>query len=230
MHLAIPGAMGCFYHPHMALTAANHASCATAYISKDFHRDVHFWQYMCVNMGSCPTFFAKIIQRLTTDVGYTNASVLGCGGVWIDPNKDGVHYVWRLPWPEYIKSDLVSTDNPHGRITNSGLELAVLVLQEATFPFVGTNPEWRASFTGSDNMTTFNWTFWGASTVNPVVADLLRLRSLVNRQFNITPSVFYHPGPQNTMADDASRKFHLVTEIFLSFFSTTYSPQHSTGT
>ena len=100
---------------------------------------------------------------------------------------------------------LVSTDNPHGRITNSYLELAALVLQEATFTFVGANPEWRAPFTGSDNTPTVNWTFREASTVNPVIADLLRLRSLVNRQFKITLSVFYHPGPQNTMDDYASR-------------------------
>ena len=28
---------------------------------------------MCVDMGSQPTFFAEIFQRLATDVGYTNA-------------------------------------------------------------------------------------------------------------------------------------------------------------
>ena len=78
-------------------------------------------------------------------------------------------------------------------------------------------------------MTTVAWTFREASTVNPVVADLLCLRSLVNRQFKITPSVFYHLGTQNTMADDASRQFHLVPDIFLSLFSATYSPQQSPG-
>ena len=62
-----------------------------------------------------------------------------------------------------------------------------------------------------------------------MVADLLHLRSRVNRQFNITPSVFYHPGAQNTMVEDASRKFHLAPETLLSLFSTTYSPQQSPG-
>ena len=126
-------------------------------------------------------------------------------------------------------ADLVSTNTTHGRITNSDLELAALVLQEATFPFVSANPEWRAPFTVSDNMTTVAWTFREASTVNPVVADLIRLRSLVNYQFKITPSVLYHPGPQNTMADDASRKLQLASDIFLSLFSTTYSSQQSPG-
>ena len=72
-------------------------------------------------------------------MGYTNASGLGCRGVWIDPNEDNIHYVWRLLWMEDIKADLVSFDNPQGRITNYDLELALLVLQEATSPFVSTN-------------------------------------------------------------------------------------------
>ena len=39
IHLAIPGSVGHFYHLHMDLTAANHASRATAYISlKVSHR------------------------------------------------------------------------------------------------------------------------------------------------------------------------------------------------
>ena len=90
----------------MDLTAANHTSGATAYLSKYFHRNVQFLKYLCADMGSWPTFFAEIIQRLATDVGYAKASGLGYGGVWIDPNEDGVHYVWHLPWPEEISADV----------------------------------------------------------------------------------------------------------------------------
>ena len=86
MHLAIPFAVGNFYHHHMALTAANHASRATAYIFKDFHRDVQFWKSLCVYMGSRPTFFAEKFEHLATDVGYTDTSGIWCVGVWIDPN------------------------------------------------------------------------------------------------------------------------------------------------
>ena len=77
MHLAIPGAVGNFYHLQMALTAANHASRAIAYLSKIFHRDVKFWQSLCADMGYRTTYLAEIVQRLATDVGYTNASGLG---------------------------------------------------------------------------------------------------------------------------------------------------------
>ena len=121
--------------------------------------------------------------------------------------------------------DLVSSNNNQGQITNSDLELAALVLQEAKFTFVSTYPTWQAPFTGSNNTSTVAWTFQEASIVKPVVADLFHLRSLVKLQFNITPSVFYHPGTQNTMVDDAYRQFYLATDIFLSLFHTTYSIQ-----
>ena len=134
-----------------------------------------------------------------------------------------------LHWPEEIMADLVSTKNTQGRITSYNIDLVALVLQEATFPFSSTNPTWRSPFTGSDNTPTVAWTFQEAFTVKPVVVDLLRLQSVLNCQFKITPSVFYHSGTQNTMAGDAYKKFHLSSEIFISLFSRTYSPQQSPG-
>ena len=101
-----------------------------------------------------PTFLAEIVQRLPTNIGFADASGLGAGGVWTDPNEDGLNYVWRLPCSEDIRADLVSFNNPQGRITNANLKLAALVLQEVTFLFVCTSPDWRAPFAGSDNIPT----------------------------------------------------------------------------
>ena len=56
-------------------------------------------------------------------------------------------------------ADLVCTNNPQGHITNSDLELAALVLQEETFPFVSTKPTWQAPFSRSNNTPTITWTF-----------------------------------------------------------------------
>ena len=159
MHLAIPGEVGHFYNLQQSLTAAHHAHRATAYVTSGFHSDLRFWRRLCAEMPTRPTYLAEIVQRLPTYIGFTDASGLGAGGVWIDPNEDGRKYVWRLPWPEDIKSDLVSFDNQQGRITNSDLELAALVLQEATFPFICPSPAWRAPFTGIDNTPTVAWSF-----------------------------------------------------------------------
>ena len=149
------------------------------------------------------------------------------GGVWIDPNSDGRTFVWIFEWPADICADIVRWDNPHGRITNSDLELAALVLHKAFFPSVCLAPSWHAPATGSDNTPTVSWAFREAYTVKHVVDDLLRLRSAHNWNARITPSVFYHPGPKNTMADNTSRRFDLNNQAFLSFFYSSYSPQSS---
>ena len=224
MHLAIPGAIGHFYHIQMALTKANRR---TTYLSKDFHRDIAHWRLLCSRMKQRPTYLAEIVQRLPTDLGYTDASGIGGGGVWLNPNADGIHHVWRLKWPADIQADLVSFTNPAGRITNSDLELAALVLHESTFPTVCKSAAWRAPLTGSDNTPTVAWTFKEAATINPVVANLLRIRSIANSNSSISPAVFYHPGHLNTMADDASRLFQLTNPSFLSFFSRKYNPEQS---
>ena len=43
--------------------------------------------------------------------------------------------MWNHPWPADIITDLVSSTNREGEITNSDLELAALVLHEATLLF-----------------------------------------------------------------------------------------------
>ena len=46
VHLAVPGAVGHFYHIQCALTAAHHAARPTAYLSRGFHADISFWQQL----------------------------------------------------------------------------------------------------------------------------------------------------------------------------------------
>ena len=155
---------------------------------------------MCSRMKHHTTNLAEIVQRLPTDPGYTDALGSGGGGVWLNPNVDGIHHVWRLQWHTNIQADFISFANPTGRITNSDLELAALVLHEATFPTVCKSSAcWRAPLTGSDNTPTVAWTFEEAATINPVVANLLRIHSIVNTNSSITPAVFYHLGPLNTI-------------------------------
>ena len=72
---------------------------------------------------------SKVVQRLLTALRFCDASGMGEGGVWIDPDGTGANFVWRVKWPADIVSDLVTWDNPAGVITNSDLELAALVLK-----------------------------------------------------------------------------------------------------
>ena len=62
-------------------------------------------------------------------------------GVLINPNEHGINFAWRVKWPADIVQKLVSFTNTEGTITNSDLELAVLVLHEAVFSSISASPE-----------------------------------------------------------------------------------------
>ena len=66
-----------------------------------------------------------------------------------------------------------------------------------------------------------------ALTTNPVVADLLCIHTLHLRQFFINPSVFYHPGIKNCMADDASRLFSISYSSLIAHMSDDYTQPYS---
>ena len=42
------------------------------------------------------TYLTEILHRLTTDLGVVDASSIGAGGVWLDSNSDGDHFIWRV--------------------------------------------------------------------------------------------------------------------------------------
>ena len=81
-----------------------------------------------------------------------------------------------MKWPVNIVRQLVRFTNPGGTITNSDLELATLVLQEAFFSSISVSLAWQKPTLGSGNTPKSSWTFRKASTINPVVDELLSIR------------------------------------------------------
>ena len=75
---------------------------------------------------------------------------------------------------------------------------------------------------GSDNTPTVSWITQEASTTNPMVADLLRIRALHSLQFCFNPSIFYHSVQEDHMVDDASRLFEISDTPFLAHMPVTY--------
>ena len=117
--------------------------------------------------------------------------------------------------------------NPQGTIANSDLELAALVLQEATLLEAVPKARMEEPRSGSDNTPTVSWSTCEASIINPVVADLLRICARHSRIFFLNPSGFYHPGQENCMADDASRLFYLSDTEFFTHMSVVHPQLHS---
>ena len=89
--------------------------------------------------------------------------------------------MWLHPWPPDIIAALILDSNPGGTLTNSKLKLAALVLHEATHLDVCPEANIAAACSGLHNTPTVSWSTWEASTINPVVADLLRIGPLQSR-------------------------------------------------
>ena len=132
MHLAMPGAIGQLFFIQEALTKAGEAS--KAYPSKSFHREIAHWQRLSTDLLARPRLLAEVFHHLPTALGFCDASGVGTGGVWIDPDGSGKNFVWQVRWSADIVADLVTWKNPTRDITNSDLKLAALVLQESCFP------------------------------------------------------------------------------------------------
>ena len=155
-------------------------------------------------MSARPTHLDEIVCRKPTHMGFCDASDLGEGCSWINPVRSDRNLVCLHPWLPGIIADLVSLTNIEGNITNSDFELAALVLRKATLLAAFPTTRTAMQCSGSDNTPTVSWITRKALAINPVVADLLRICVLHSRQFFLNPSVFYHPGQENCMANDAS--------------------------
>ena len=219
MHLAVPGAVSHFYHIQRALSQAG---TDRAWLSPAFHCNIPDWKILADQTANRPTHLVKIVRREPTPLGCCDASGLGAGVVRLDPYCLGKDLVWCHPFPADIISDLVSSTNRGRTITNSGLELATLVLHKATLLVPVPESRLAAPRPGSDNTVTVSRSTKEVSTINPLVADLLHLYALHLRQFFLNPSVFNDPGIENCMADDASRLLELSDISFLAHMSSVY--------
>ena len=134
-------------------------------------------------MAAWPIYLGKIVRHEPTHMGFCDASGLGSGGVCLDPAKSGHNLVWHPPCPPDIIADLVSSINQEGKITNYNLELAAIVLHEANIQAELPTVFMTVPRSGSDNTPTVLWSMHEALTIDPVVADILRIRALHSRFF-----------------------------------------------
>ena len=107
-------------------------------------------------MAARPAHLAETVRRKPTHLGFCNAPGLGAGGVWLDPSSSGQDLVWRHPWLEEIIANPISSTNRDGKITNSDMELSVLVLHEATILAAFTEARMDNPRSGSDKTPTIS--------------------------------------------------------------------------
>jgi hypothetical protein len=193
------------------------------------------------DLASRPTHVKELVQQPLDYVGYCDASAFGAGGVWFGANTTLRPIVWRIQWPQDITNAVVSTSNPTGHLTNSDLEMAGVLLQEAVLeaalgPIRMQNAQ---TAIGCDNSPAVAWTRRMATrSASPISFRLLRglaMRQRLTR--SAPPAIFHVAGVENILADVASRPmkgvashFHLLEktpcamcpDIFLTLYNSHY--------
>ena len=148
------------------------------WLSLAFYQEIADWWSLAKQMVARPTHLDDIFHQETTHLGFCNNSIIGAGGMWINPTKLGTSIMWNRPWPSYITDALVSETNLWGTLTNSDLNIAALILNKSTLLTEFSEAITTAPSSVSDNTLTVSWITQEASTINPAVADLLRICTL----------------------------------------------------
>jgi hypothetical protein len=145
------------------------------------------------------------VQGSPDYAGCCDASAWGVGGVWFGGDEELPPIVWRQRWPQDITDAVVSTTNPDGHLTNSNLEMAGVVLQEAILGAALGPAKMQGAQTaiGCNNSPAVAWTTRMASqSASSIVFRLLRGLAMRQRITKSAPPALFHvAGIQNTLAD-----------------------------
>jgi hypothetical protein len=152
-------------------------------------------------------------------IGACDAAKEGMGGVWFP--DEGPPLLWRYPFPPLVQDQIVSYDNPTGRLTNSDLELAGTVMHQA---ILGSHAQvdGETAHTLCDNTPAVAWQSKGSTTTTKPVADLLRLAAFIRRDQHCNHRISHISGADNRMGDNAIRRWDLDDEKLLSHFNSVY--------
>jgi hypothetical protein len=154
-----------------------------------------------------PTHVRELVIRMPHYVGYHDAAAEGAGGVWFSLINNMPPCVWRLPFPEDIATDVVSLERPHGKLSNSDLELAAEVLAIGTLLARAPHTKWEPIRTLCDNTPTVSWIEKMASrSLSPTAGLLLRGLAFMLHGYHAGRVTTVHvPGQENIVANIASR-------------------------
>jgi hypothetical protein len=178
---------------------------------------------MVTALATRPTHIQELVPGDDHYVGYCDACATGAGGVWMSGELHIAPIVWRVAFGPDIATQVVSDTNPRGRLTNSDLELAAVLLH---YMVLQQEVDMRFKRAGalSDNTPTVAWTKRLADKSQSHTAGrLLRGLAATLREAQAGPlTVASVAGRNNKMADVASRSFNtpnLVNDaLFLTHF------------
>ena len=225
MSPALPGSRGLFSILQAALSKADRNRVRITpqvwHMAEDFRA-------IATTLGTRPTRLRELIPSAPAYVGACDACQQGMGGVWFSLVTNTPPIVWRQNFPQRVRTALVTYENPTSALSISDLELTALLAHKdvlAQHQPVAERTLWMAT----DNRAALSWSTKGSATATSARAYLLRLNSLHQRQHRYVATHNHIAGKANTMADDASRLWHLSDTAFLTHFNRVY-PQVSRWT
>jgi hypothetical protein len=226
MSLAVPGLRGCF---SLLQEAFRHQDKHRIRLTTELHDFLDDMRYFVQDLAARPTRLYELVPESNPSVvGACDAAKSGMGGVFFAPTITGPPqpYLWREPFPASIQSQVVSFSNPHGKVTNSDLELAGTTAHLDVVSHTVDVRE-RTLYTLTDNTPALAWQQKGSTTTTKAPAYLLRLQALHQRFHRYHPRFSHIPGKSNVMADDCSRLWHLSDVDLLAHFNREYPQDRS---
>jgi hypothetical protein len=162
-------------------------------------------------IGKRPTHCRELVAEEPGYIGYCDASKWGAGGVWLSGTFHLDPIVWRIEWPDDIRQQLISFDNPTGTLTNSDLEMAAMLIHYLVLEhLVDLRHVHVAAW--CDNTPTVCWTNKLSSPRSRIPGRLTRALAMRIHANEASPLISVSiAGVENLMADMASRTFHRNT-------------------
>lgn len=174
---------------------------------------------MVTSLSAQPTHVKELIPKEDHYYRYYDACVTGAGGVWFNGTIQLNPFVWRVEFDKATEIEVVSEHNPQGRLTNSDLEMAAVILKNLVL-----HKEVDMKFARygvlSDNTPTVAWSTHMTDKTQFHTSGILIIGLTdVQRASHAGPlTVASIAGVENSMAGVASRSFghnHVPDTSFL---------------
>jgi hypothetical protein len=98
------------------------------------------FRWLASTLDERPTRLQELVAMSPSTYGATDAAGMGMGGVLLPPQHlpkrtattAGHPIVWQSHFPPDIVNNLITFENPHGRTTNSDIEMVATLVHNIT--------------------------------------------------------------------------------------------------
>jgi hypothetical protein len=140
--------------------------------------------------------------------GIVNASGHGIGGVIFGETLMCTPTVFWWEWPKDIKNNIITLQNPEGKISNSDLKMAGLLMLWLVIEGVCKDLCKKCVTLFSNNLPTVGWVRQLASKRSIIAENLIQALALRLKTLHACPLTPMHiEGKQNAISDMPSRSF-----------------------